>query len=110
MSNQESDLVEILTRQSVFSLETYGPGMRVEGVVKHITKELGEIRKDPYDITEWIDVAILAFDGAWRAGYTPLQIRDAYVAKLEKNMARHWPDWRTADPDAPIEHVRGIND
>lgn len=108
---KKRDLVAILQRQCKFSEETYGPGPRVDGVIAHITKELEEIRKDPSDITEWIDVCILAFDGAWRnAGKTPQEIYEAYVAKLEKNMARKWPDWRTADPNKPIEHVRGIHD
>jgi hypothetical protein len=104
------DFVSILSTQNKFSNDTFGPGMRTKGVVAHIRSELDEIEKDPTDLTEWIDVAILAFDGAWRTGATPDEIWDAYVAKLEKNMAREWPDWRTMDEDKPIEHVKGIND
>jgi hypothetical protein len=29
-----------------------------------------------------------------------------FEAKLAKNEKREWPDWRTADPNGPIEHVR----
>lgn len=55
---------------------------------------------------KWIDVVILALDGAWRTGATPAQIIDALVAKQTKNEARTWPDWRTAPADKAIEHVR----
>ena len=100
------DLVAHLERQRDFSLKTFGPGPRTKGVVDHIRKELAEIEADPADIMEWVDVIILAFDGAWRAGWEPQAIVDAIVAKQTKNEARQWPDWRTADPDKAIEHVR----
>lgn len=57
-------------------------------------------------LSEWIDVAILALDGAWRAGYSPSEIISALVAKQTKNESRQWPDWRTAPTDKAIEHVR----
>ncbi len=99
-----------LTRQQLFSLATFGPGARTKGVLDHIAKELNEIRKDPSDVGEWVDVIILAFDGAWRAGWEPQQIIDAIVAKQARNEQRTWPDWRTADPDKAIEHDRAICD
>lgn len=37
------DLVQHLRRQIAFSLATFGPGDRTEGVVDHITKELAEV-------------------------------------------------------------------
>lgn len=99
-----------LERQREFSLKTFGPGARTNGVLDHIAKELNEIREAPEDISEWVDVIILAFDGAWRAGWEPQQIIDAIVAKQSKNELREWPDWRTADPDKAIEHVRGTTE
>lgn len=95
-----------LRRQREFSGRTFGPGLRTQGVTDHISKELDEIRADPSDIGEWVDVIILAFDGAWRAGGEPQEIIDAIVVKQERNERRQWPDWRTADPDKAIEHVR----
>lgn len=96
-----------LARQLDFSIKTFGPGERTEGVVDHICKELDEILDvDGKDLSEWIDVVILAFDGALRAGYTPQQISDALDAKQTINEGRKWPDWRTADPDKAIEHIR----
>lgn len=100
------DLVAHLERQRAFSAKTFGPGARTAGVVDHIRKELCEIEADPADISEWVDVVILAFDGAWRAGWEPAEIVKAIVAKQTKNEARTWPDWRTADPNKAIEHDR----
>jgi len=104
------DLVSHLYRQKAFSERTYGPGERVKGVVDHITKELIEVQDDAAAglpvLGEWVDVIILALDGAWRSGATPEQIVAAIVAKQTKNEGRTWPDWRTADPGKAIEHVR----
>lgn len=100
------DFLAHLRRQRAFSEQTFGPSVRTAGVVDHIRKELCEIEADPSDISEWIDVVILALDGAWRAGYAPEEIIAALVAKQDKNEARAWPDWRTAPVDKAIEHVR----
>lgn len=105
-AEQRFDLIAHLKRQAAFSLETFGPGARTAGVVDHIRKELTEIEADPADVMEWVDVIILAFDGAWRAGWTAEDIVTAIVAKQTRNEARTWPDWRTAAPDKAIEHVR----
>lgn len=99
-------LVDHLHRQRAFSEKTFGPGQRTTGVVDHIRKELREIEADPSDVMEWVDVILLALDGAWRAGWTPEQIVAAIDAKQTKNEGRVWPDWRTADPDKAIEHDR----
>ncbi|HAF44697.1 MAG TPA: DUF550 domain-containing protein [Gallionellaceae bacterium] len=99
------DLIDHLQRQQDFSLRTFGPGMRTDGLIDHVKKELAEIKEDPTDVTEWIDVMLLAMDGAWRAGYDAESICQALRAKLEKNIARTWPDWRAVDPNKAIEHV-----
>ncbi|MBB3004433.1 Lar family restriction alleviation protein [Paraburkholderia tropica] len=100
------DMLAHLARQREFSERTFGPGARTKGVCDHIRKELVEIESNPADLTEWIDVVILALDGAWRAGGSPQQIIDAIVAKQTKNEGRTWPDWRTVDPNKAIEHDR----
>lgn len=100
------DLVSHVARQMAFSLKTFGPGERTEMVVEHIRKELIEITEAPQDLMEWIDVVLLGLDGAWRTGAGPAQIAAALDGKLAKNERRKWPDWRVADPHAPIEHVR----
>lgn len=95
-----------LTEQAMWSDQTFGPGLRTKGIISHAFSELLEIENSPTDLYEWIDLAHLALDGARRAGYTPQEIIKAYKDKLQTNMTRDWPDWRTADPDKAIEHVR----
>ena len=94
-----------LARQRAFSERTFGPGRRTAGVLDHIRKELREIEAEPLGL-EWIDVIILALDGAWRAGYAPQAIINAVVAKQSENEGRSWPDWQTAPLDQAIEHRR----
>jgi hypothetical protein len=108
------DLEAHLQRQRDFSEHAFGPGDRLKGVTDHIRKELDEVTRaaeagEP-TLPEWIDVVILALDGAWRSGATPRQIIEALVAKQAKNEARRWPDWRTADPDKAIEHDRAADE
>ena len=100
------DLQEHLKRQLKFSLETFGPGPRTAGVIDHMRKEIKEIEENPHDLEERIDLIILAFDGALREGFTPLEIIDMLVYKQTKNENRKWPDWRTTSEDRAIEHVR----
>lgn len=101
------DLVTHLRHQKEWSAKAFGPSDiidRTEGVLDHMKKEIEEARAMPNDIEEWIDIVMLAFDGAWRNGATPEQIAGTLFAKLRKNENRTWPDWRTADPNKAIEH------
>ena len=100
------DLLQHLREQREWSTATFGPGERSAGVVDHIRKELAEIESSPLDLEEWIDVVILATDGAWRAGHSPEAIIQALIDKTAKNHSRTWPDWRTAEPGRAIQHVR----
>lgn len=100
------DLVAHLHRQRAFSERTFGPGAHTAGVLDHIRKELAEVEAAPGDVSEWVDLVILALDGAWRAGHEPQAIVDALVAKQTRNESRTWPDWRTVDPTKAIEHDR----
>lgn len=100
------DLVAHLHRQIEFSENTFGPGLRTEGLRDHILKELIEIEANPTDLMEWVDIIMLGLDGAWRAGHSPEQIAAGLDTKLTINERRKWPDWRTAEPGKAIEHVR----
>ncbi|MBU4213950.1 MAG: DUF550 domain-containing protein [Actinobacteria bacterium] len=95
-----------LAHQRTWSLATFGPGPRTDGVLDHITKEVDEVRAAPDDLAEWADLIILAFDGAQRTGADPQAILDAVAAKQALNERRTWPDWRTAAPGRAIEHDR----
>ncbi len=97
-------LLEWLKRHIEWSGRTFGHGVRTKGLCNHIRKELIEIEEKPHDLKEWIDVATLAFDGAWRSGYTADQIIDAFMAKQVENMKREWPT--NVSDDTAIEHIR----
>ncbi len=102
----EFNLVDHLERQRTFSICTFGPGDRLNGVMEHIRQELLEIEAAPSDIMEWADLILLAFDGAWRQGFEPEDICAAIATKQAINERRNWPDWQTADPNKPIKHVK----
>lgn len=97
-----------IERQRVWSHQTFGPDARTQGLLAHIRKELDEIEERPDAVEEWVDVVILALDGAWRANHEPQAIIDAIIAKQAENEARTWPDWRTVAEGQPIEHVREV--
>jgi hypothetical protein len=134
-----TDFVAHLTRQAAFSRATFGPGPRTKGVTDHIKKELKEVEKcyhaDPkpktYDdqpelamhmaaAAEWTDVAVLGLDGLtraisaarpnWTFDRVAAEAVRLIVSKQGKNELRDWPDWRGADPEKAIEHVRGKHD
>jgi hypothetical protein len=107
------NLLRHLQHQAAWSEQTFGPGERSVGICDHIRKELNEIAEAHEDcdwieveLEEWIDVVILAFDGAWRIGASPEQIIAALVAKQKKNEGRKWPDWRTVAHGVAIEHIK----
>ena len=100
------DFVEHLRQQRIWSEKTFGPGDRSKGIIQHIGKELEELRAQPQDLEEWIDVIILALDAAWRIGASPEEIIGKLVEKTKKNHSRRWPDWRTKSKNEAIEHVR----
>lgn len=109
MNRATFDLIGHLVRQREFSERTFGPGMCTAGVVDHIRKELIEIEAKPTDLDEWVDVILLAFDGAWRTGADPVDIVAALVGKQMRNERRTWPDWRTAPAGKAIEHDRSAD-
>jgi hypothetical protein len=102
------NISEYITNQKIWSQIAFGKGKRTEGVLHHIEKEIEEVRMEPYSL-EWIDIVILALDGAWRAGYTPEEIEKALIAKQEKNAKRKWPYPPPSD-DVPSFHIKGIED
>lgn len=113
------DLIGHIERHRAWSALTFGPRDHrpVDGILDHLKKELKEIAENPADLEEWIDLITLAIDGAWRfaesftnragdGGLTSKAIADVLAWKLNKNMNRTWPDWKTAPKDKAIEHVR----
>lgn len=111
------DLHAYLLEQAQWSVATFGPGNRTKGVIDHIKKELVEVEEAHHragatvtdELSEWVDVITLAFDGARRAGFTVDQIIEQLIDTQKRNFARKWPDWRTVDPDKAIEHDRSVD-
>lgn len=101
-------LAAVVAEQIPWSARTFGPGLRRHALVDHIWRELQEVERaetPEAQLGEWVDVILLAIDGAWRSGASPGQIAEAVLRKQAINRARTWPDWRTADPNRAIEHV-----
>lgn len=94
---QEMNTVgEFLETQIPWSIETFGEGIRTEGICRHIESELVEIRENPHDLEEWIDVIILAFDGAWRTGHDVGEIVQMLFGKQFRNI--HEREWASEPP------------
>lgn len=94
-----------IDQQMEWSRRTFGGGHRTKGITAHIRKELEEIEAAPLDLEEWIDVVILALDGAWRTGASAEEIIQSLHSKQAKNFRRTYP-FPVSD-DVPSEHVRG---
>lgn len=74
---------DYLRRQNEVSQAKFGVGERTDSITKKIEHELSEVKADPYDLAEWIDIIILATDGYCRHGGSPDSfIRDLH-AKLD---------------------------
>ena len=97
-------LGDYLARQMRWSHATFGPGRRTIGITAHIEKELDEIRAEPHDLEEWLDVVILALDGFWRHGGMPEDLLWRLREKQDKNFARRWPP--PQPEDHPTEHIK----
>ncbi len=93
-----------LKSQATWSAKTFGLGLRTVGITTHIMKELAEIRAEPTDLEEWIDVMILALDGYWRAGGLPEDLMNRLIDKQITNFNRQWP---APQPEhMATEHIR----
>ena len=114
-------LAEFWYESEKWSLDTFGP-YEVRGPVGpilHLKKEQKEAAdqawllhtKDPAGsrerlLEELVDCLFLVFDALRRARFGLREVADAAFRKLDKNRMRVWPDWRTVDPLAAIQHDR----
>jgi hypothetical protein len=97
-------LIQYIQRQRAWSKRTFGPGKRTVGLKRHILKELAEITAEPESLEEWVDVVILALDGAWRAGHNPAEIVAELQRKQSINFKREWPP--PGPQHNPTEYIR----
>lgn len=96
-------IAKYLSQQIEWSQRTFGTAKRTLGITKHIEKEIAEVRAKPDDLSEWIDIIILALDGYWRHGGTPETIEADLNTKQKKNFKRQYP---MTNEDEPSEHIR----
>ena len=97
------DFAAFFDAKAAWSRATFGPGHR-RGVIEHIRSELAEIDACPSDLTEWIDVVLLAMDGAARSsGADGSAFVAAMIEKQWRNERRTWPS--DVPPDAATHHV-----
>lgn len=88
-----------------WSLNTFGKGQRTKGILAHIQCELKEIEAAPNDLMEWVNLLLLAFDGAARAGHSSKAVIAGIHEKHKINLARKWPR-RESDEKGPIFHAK----
>jgi hypothetical protein len=97
------DLAKFFDAKAEWSRDTFGHGHR-SGVIAHIRSELDEIAACPSDLTEWIDVVLLAMDGAARSACADgASFVAALIEKQRLNERRTWPS--DVPPDAATHHV-----
>jgi hypothetical protein len=101
-------LVALARDLADWSERTFGPDtLRGPiGALKHLEKEAREAQAQPGDIKEYADILILWLDASRRAGFTPLDMIDAAIAKMQENKARTWPAIDLSKLDEPTEHIR----
>jgi hypothetical protein len=99
------DLAQHIRRLQAFSSQTFGPGPRTQSILAHIREELLEVEAAPTDLYEWLDIVMLALDGAWRAGRSPEDVAAALETLQTRNEGRTWPDWRTMEAGEKIKHI-----
>ena len=92
-----------IDRYALWSQQAIGPGQRTEGVLKHIAKELDEVRANPDDLEEWVDLINLAIDGATRRGFSG---KDIIKGLLDKFMKLQDRKFNQVAEDQPCEHIR----
>jgi len=80
---------EFIERKMKWSFETFGE-QEVCGVIDHIKDELLEVKENPEAIEEWIDIILLAIDGASRVGFSADDIINELERKLQINTSRRW--------------------
>jgi len=97
-------LDDFIDRYTLWSQQAIGPGQRTEGVLRHIEKEVQEVRENPDDLEEWIDLINLAIDGATRRGFSS---KDIIKGLLDKFMKLQDRKFNQVSEDQPCEHIRG---
>lgn len=100
---------KLVVDQAEWSQATFGADTErgPMGALKHLEKEARECQDavgTPELLEEMADCLLLLIDASRRARFSPTQLVEAALEKLEKNKRRTWPK---PTSDEPVEHVRG---
>lgn len=98
----KDSLTELLIEKRDWSLKEFGEGLRTDEILRHVLKEVEEIRAVPTDLEESVDLALLAMDLFWRGGGAPEKFLVMLWAKFRINVERKW----VMGPDGHAEHVK----
>lgn len=96
------NLIPFIERLRAWSDRTFGTDRPLQYNVDHIRSELLEIEAEPTDVMEWVDVIILALDGAGRGGHSPERIASALLTKMLVIEGRTY----IRRPDGLMTHVK----
>lgn len=61
-----TSLEALIERKRVHSQYAYGD-IGYEDILSHVLREVEEVRVEPWNTEEWIDIVLLGLDGAWRS-------------------------------------------
>ena len=115
---EETTLGEYIQMHIEWSGKTFGEGSHTEGLLKHIEKEVAEVREAYYQGTteqisqqqfnqeaakEFVDIIILSIDAMWRQGLSADQIAHLLCTKQQINFERVYP--AITNQDEPTEHI-----
>ncbi len=76
------------------------PDASPEGIVRHIEKEIAELKLDPDDPSEVADVVILC------CGYAAAKGWDLEVEVSNKHAINVTRTWKAPDAEGVVEHVK----
>jgi len=112
----EVTIEEYVQMHILWSQKTFGEGEHLEGLLKHIVKEVEEVREVAGDFIqrntgekklavakELTDIIILAIDAMWRQGFTAEEISSFLQVKQQINFERKYPP--ITNQDEPTEHI-----
>jgi hypothetical protein len=108
---EHETLRQYIVEHIQWSREVFGEGNHTEGLLKHIEKEIQEVRSEDLPVhrcRELVDIIILALDAMWREGFTAEEIVSALIEKQNINKGRKYP--KITDPGQPTEHLREEQD
>lgn len=95
-------LLAIIEQQESFQTEKF-PNHKLEGILKHLKREVDEIEKEPKDIIEWADALILYIGAMRTAGIEIYDVIKAVEIKQDINKKR---EWHEADADGVYSHKK----